>query len=72
MQCMAAAMTAGATATGTRSYIAAKQFAWVTPTRLKRITLALIAVALLSSSLIISGSGSPAGSATPQAQTHGR
>ncbi|MCW2991990.1 MAG: hypothetical protein JWM73_2584 [Solirubrobacterales bacterium] len=60
MQCMAAAMTAGATASGTRSYIAARHFSWVTPARLKRITVGLIAAALVTSSLVFSGSSAPA------------
>jgi len=56
MQCMAAAMGATATASGTRSYIAARHFSWVTPRRLKAITVALMSAALLASSLLVSGS----------------
>ena len=56
MQCMGAAMGVGATATGTRSYIAAKHFSWVTPRRMKAITAALLASSLLSSAFLVSGS----------------
>jgi len=60
MQCVAGAMTAGATATGTRVYVAARHFAWVTPIRLKRITIGLIALAFLASALAVGGSSAPA------------
>ena len=65
MQCMATAMAAGATATGTRSFIAAKHFSWMTPKRLHRITVALIVAALAVSGVFVSGSSSkqPAGAA---------
>jgi hypothetical protein len=52
---MATAMTAGATVTGTRAFIAAKHFSWVTPRRLKAITIALIVAGLVVSSLFVSG-----------------
>jgi hypothetical protein len=53
---MATAMTAGATASGTRAFIAAKHFSWVTPSRLRAITITLIVAALAASSLLVSGS----------------
>lgn len=56
---MMTAMGAGAAATGTRSYIAARHFSWVTPGRLRRLTAALLAGALLASGLLVSGSGAP-------------
>jgi hypothetical protein len=43
---MVTAATAGAAATGVRSWLAARSPAWLTPLRLKRITAALIAVAI--------------------------
>jgi hypothetical protein len=55
MQCVATAMTAGATASGTRAFIAAKHFSWVTPKRLRAITIALIVLALAASSLFVGG-----------------
>jgi hypothetical protein len=68
MQCMAAAMGATATASGTRSYIASKHFSWLTPRRLRAITVSLLAAALLTSSLLVSGSG-PASSQQPVAHS---
>jgi hypothetical protein len=53
---MATAMTAGATASGTRAFIAAKHFSWVTPRRLRAITVTLIVAALAASSLFVGGS----------------
>ena len=60
MQCMASAMTFGATASGTRSFIAARHFAWVKPRRLRAITFALVAGALVASALFVGGSGGTA------------
>lgn len=69
MQCMATAMSATATAAGTRAYIAQKHFAWVTPKRLHRITVVLIAAALLASGLVASGSSTPPHSGSTSAKT---
>jgi hypothetical protein len=56
MQCMMGAMTAGATTSATRSWLATRQWAWLTPERLHRVTIALIVVALAASATILSGS----------------
>jgi hypothetical protein len=56
MQCMMGAMTAGATVTGTRSWLATRRWAWLTPERLRRITIALVVAALVASATILSGS----------------
>jgi hypothetical protein len=53
MQCVATAMTAGATATGVRAYIAHRGFAWLTPKRLRRVTFGLIGGAVLVSTVAI-------------------
>jgi hypothetical protein len=45
-QCMAAAATAAAGATGIRAWLAARGFAWVTPRRLRLMTGVLFALAL--------------------------
>ena len=55
MQCMAGAMSAGAGATGLRSYLAARGGAWSTPRRMRRVTIALIVGALTASALIVTG-----------------
>jgi hypothetical protein len=44
-QCMATAATVAAGATGLRAWLAARQFDWMTPVRLKRLTAALLTVA---------------------------
>jgi hypothetical protein len=72
MQCMATAMTAGAGVSGTRAYIAAKDFAWVTPRRMRVITATLLAAGLLASTTLVSGSASQphAAAPAPQAAQH--
>jgi hypothetical protein len=47
MQCMVTAMTSMAAATGTRSWLAQKRSEWLTPGRLRFITIALFAAAIL-------------------------
>ena len=44
-QCMASAATVAAGATGLRAWLAAARFRWMTPLRLKRVTVALFALA---------------------------
>ena len=56
MQCMATAMTVGAGVSGTRAYIAAKHFSWVTPRRMRAVTATLLAAGLVASSTLVSGS----------------
>jgi hypothetical protein len=56
MQCMATAMTAGAGVSGTRAYIAAKHFSWMTPRRMRALTATLLAAGLVASSTLVSGS----------------
>jgi hypothetical protein len=56
MQCMLNAMAATAGATGARSWLGAKRFSWLTPKRLRMVTIALIAAALLASATLVSGS----------------
>jgi hypothetical protein len=53
MQCMAAATTAAAGATGLRSWLATRRWSWLTPARLKLATGGLIGAAL-----VLSASGS--------------
>jgi hypothetical protein len=56
MQCMMTAMGATASATGIRSYVAAKHFSWVTPRRLRALTVVLLASALIASATLVTGS----------------
>jgi hypothetical protein len=54
MQCMMGAMTAGAAATGARSWLAARQPRWLTPRRLRAITAALIVAAVVAAGALLS------------------
>jgi hypothetical protein len=58
MQCMMGAMAAGAGATGIRSWLAWRRPRWLTPPRLRAVTIALLGSALVASSLLLGGSGS--------------
>jgi len=63
MQCMATAMTAGATATGGRVWLAAHAPSWMTPRRLKAATAAILAVGVLAAGSSLAPNGSDAGAA---------
>ena len=52
MQCMVAATTAAAGATGLRSWLAARTWIWLTPTRLTVATVCLLGAALLLSASV--------------------
>jgi hypothetical protein len=54
---MATAAAAAGGASGLRAWLAGREFTWLTPQRLKRITVALIAGALLVTATL-SGTGS--------------
>jgi hypothetical protein len=56
MQCMMGAMSAGATVGSARSWLATRRWAWLTPLRLRRITIAMIAAGLMLSATVLSGS----------------
>jgi hypothetical protein len=56
MQCMMGAMTAGAGATGARAWLAQRDFSWLTPKRMRLLTVGLLAAALVASSVLVSGS----------------
>jgi hypothetical protein len=57
---MASAMTAVAGATGLRSWLAARRFSWLTPRRMRAVTIVLLGCALLAAALLASGSSAPA------------
>jgi hypothetical protein len=61
VQCMASAMTAVGAASGTRAFLASRHFSWLTPRRLRVITIVLLAAALLASATFVSGTGPGAG-----------
>jgi hypothetical protein len=75
MQCMAGAMTAVGAASGTRAYLGSRAVSWLTPRRLKALTVSLAVAALVASATLVSGSsaapkqaGQPAAQAHPSAQ----
>jgi hypothetical protein len=55
--CAYTAMTSTAAASGIRSWLGTRRFSWLTEKRLHRITLGLVAAALVASSVLVSGSG---------------
>jgi hypothetical protein len=59
MQCMATAMSVGAGVSGTRAYIAHKHFSWLTPRRLRAITVSLLGAGLIASATLAGGSAPP-------------
>jgi hypothetical protein len=58
-------MTAVGAASGTRAFLASRHFSWLTPRRLRALTIVLLTVALLASATLVSsrgpGSGQQAG-----------
>jgi hypothetical protein len=65
MQCMATAMSSMAGANGIRAWLGRRGFAWLTPVRLRRVTVALFSAALLASALLMSGSSAAPAPAHP-------
>ena len=56
-QCMATAMTAVGAASGTRAYLGSRGYVWLTPKRLRAITILLAICAVLASATLVSGTG---------------
>jgi hypothetical protein len=54
-QCMMGATTAAAGVTGMRTWLAARGFSWLTPRRLRLMTVSLIALGLIGASVGLSG-----------------
>jgi hypothetical protein len=63
--CAACAAAAMAGATGVRSWLQAHHLGWLTPRRMKAITIALFAAATLVASVGLSGSTAPANGVAP-------
>ena len=57
MCAQATAMTAVGAASGTRAYLGSRGYAWLTPKRLRAITILLAIGAVLASATLVSGSG---------------
>jgi hypothetical protein len=56
MQCMMGASAAVGSASGLRSWLATRQWAWLTPQRLHRITVGMVVAVLVASATVLSGS----------------
>ena len=54
---MATAMTAVGAASGTRAYLGSRRYSWLTPKRLRIVTILLGVGAVLASATLVSGSG---------------
>jgi hypothetical protein len=54
---MATAMTAVGAASGTRAYHGSPRYAWLTPKRLRAITILLAIGAVFASATLVGGSG---------------
>jgi hypothetical protein len=67
---MAGAMTAGAAATGTRAYVAARRPKWLSPLMLKRLTACLVVVGVLGAGLAASHQPADADQAPTPAGQH--
>ena len=57
--CAQCAIVATAAVSGARSWIAARRFEWMTPARMKTITITLVVAGLAASSVGFSGSTPP-------------
>jgi hypothetical protein len=58
--CAQCAILAASVASGARSWVAARRFSWMTPKRLKLVTIALLSAGFVVSSVGFSGSTPPA------------
>jgi hypothetical protein len=56
-QCMTTAMAAVGTASGLRAFVAGRRFSWLTPRRMRALTFALAAAAVIASATLVGGSG---------------
>jgi len=65
--CAGCAMAAASAATGFRTWLQNHSFGWLTPKRMRALTLAAICAAGLVSTVGISGSSAPPAHATPHA-----
>jgi hypothetical protein len=57
MQCVATASVTVGAASGVRAWVKAKAGDWLTPSRMRAITIALLTVAVLAAGIGLSGSG---------------
>ncbi len=58
-QCMMGATAIVTSASGARSWLATRHWSWLTEANLKRMTVLLLALALVASTLLVSGAAAP-------------
>jgi len=68
--CVACAMTAASAATGFRTWLQNHHFGWLTPRRMRSLTIAAMCAAGLVSTIGFSGSTTPSAHATGPAAAH--
>jgi hypothetical protein len=56
-QCMSTAMAAVGTASGLRAFVASRRFSWLSPGRMRALTIALAIGAVITSATLVSGTG---------------
>jgi hypothetical protein len=64
--CVGCAMAAASAATGTRTWLQTHNFGWLTPARLRALTIAVMSAAAIVSTIGFSGSSAP----PAHSQTH--
>ena len=79
VQCMAGASLCVGSASGMRAWLAMRNWRWLTPTAMRRLTIALMSAAVLASTVVVSGaqptpspSDSDASKQTPAQQRDAR
>jgi hypothetical protein len=68
--CIGCAMTAASAATGFRTWLQTHNFGWLTPKRMRRLTLGAMAAATLVSTIGVSGSSAPTSASAAVAAHH--
>ncbi len=63
--CVGCAITAASAATGLRAWLQSHRFSWLTPRRMRAVTIAAMCAAGLVSSVGMSGSSAPSAGAAP-------
>jgi hypothetical protein len=59
--CVGCAMAAASAATGTRTWLQSHHFGWLTPRRMRALTIAVMSAAAIVSTIGFSGSTTPPG-----------
>ena len=68
--CVGCAMTAASAATGFRTWLQSHHFGWLTPARMRRLTISAMCAAGLVSTIGFSGSSTPGAGAAASPPPH--